>query len=301
MNTQEVKKNSFRAWILAARPKTLSGASVPVIIGSALAWADCRRSGADFSVVCAVLCLLFAFVMQIDANLVNDLFDYLSGRDDRETRLGPKRACAEGWISAEAMKWGVGVVTLVACLIGLPLIIWGGVEMVLVGLLCVGFCFLYTTTLSGRGLGDVLVLVFFGIVPVCITYYLQVQTVTWTVFVASLACGLVIDGLLVVNNFRDRDNDRAAGKRTLIVMIGEQPALTLYLMLGVAAFVMGAMFLFNGHPMAFVLPVIYIVLHIRTYMEMKRIFKGRELNRCLAETARNMLVYGLCVGAGLIC
>lgn len=301
MEQKEVTLNSPRAWMLAARPKTLSGAAVPVMIGTALALSDHISTGGQvsFKVIPAVLCFLFAFIMQIDANFVNDLFDYLKGSDDRATRLGPKRACTEGWVTVRAMKFAVALTTTLACVVGLPLIVYGGLEMILVGMVCVVFCFLYTTSLAGRGLGDVLVLVFFGILPVCVTYYIQAATVTVSVFVASVACGLVIDCLLVVNNFRDRDADRDVNKLTLVVRIGERASLALYLALGCVACLLGVVFM-PAHPLATVLPVAYLVLHVKAYFDMKRIYRGRELNKCLGATARNMFIYGLTVSAGLL-
>lgn len=298
----EIRKDSFKAWLLAARPKTLSGAAVPVMIGLALAWADARESyvAGTFQWLPAVLCLLFAFIMQIDANFVNDFVDYAKGTDDRETRLGPGRACAQGWVSIERMKHAIAITTIVACLVGLPLAWYGGMEMILVGVACVIFCFLYTTHLSYMGLGDLLVLVFFGLVPVCCTYYVQLHTLTLQVVVASLACGLVIDALLLVNNFRDRDTDRQAGKMTLVVRIGARATLWLYLAVGVVACLMGLVFAFNGRWLAFVLPLVYLTFHLFTFLKMKSIWQGRELNRCLGETARNIFVYGLLLSAGLL-
>ncbi len=298
----EVKKNSLKAWVLAARPKTLSGAAVPVLIGLALAFVDMKAQfGLEyFSWTAAVLCLLFAEVMQVDANFINDFFDYANGNDDTERRLGPLRACTQGWVSLDAMKRAIALTTVLACVVGLPLVWFGGLEMIAVGLFCVVFCFLYTTHLSYMGLGDVLVLLFFGIVPVCVTYYIQMHTLTWQVFLASLACGLVVDGLLIVNNYRDRDNDREDGKMTLVVRIGAEKSRYLYLLLGVVAVLMGLVFWQNGHLLAFVLPFVYMVLHFYTYLKMVRIHRGRELNICLGETARNILIYGLCVVAGLL-
>lgn len=298
----EVKKNSLKAWVLAARPKTLSGAAVPVLIGLALAFVDMKAQfGLEyFSWTAAVLCLLFAEVMQVDANFINDFFDYANGNDDTERRLGPLRACTQGWVSLDAMKRAIALTTVLACVVGLPLVWFGGLEMIAVGLFCVVFCFLYTTHLSYMGLGDVLVLLFFGIVPVCVTYYIQMHTLTWQVFLASLACGLVVDGLLIVNNYRDRDNDREDGKMTLVVRIGAEKSRYLYLLLGVVAVLMGLVFWQNGHLLAFVLPFVYLVLHFYTYLKMARIHRGRELNICLGETARNILIYGLCVVAGLL-
>jgi 1,4-dihydroxy-2-naphthoate octaprenyltransferase len=297
----EVKKDSLKAWILAARPKTLTGAAVPVMIGLSLAWKDSKAYDGDvFSWVAAVLCLLFAFIMQIDANFINDFIDFAKGTDDKETRLGPERACAQGWVSIDRMKHAIAATTVLACIVGLPLVWFGGLEMILIGLLCVVFCFLYTTHLSYLGLGDVLVLVFFGLIPVSITYYIQLHTVTIEVLVASLACGLVIDGLLLVNNFRDRDTDKTAGKNTLVVRIGEKAAIWLYLIVGIVACLAGLVFGLNGNWWAFALPFIYLVLHLLTFLKMKRIWKGRELNKCLGETARNIFIYGLLVTVGIL-
>ncbi len=302
MNQQKtVKKNSLRAWLLAARPKTLSGAAVPVMIGLALAWSDAQAYyGGVFSWTAAILCMLFAFVMQIDANFINDFFDYVKGTDDRATRLGPERACSQGWVSIQAMKRAIAFTTCLACVMGLPLVWFGGLEMIAVGVLCVLFCFLYTTHLSYMGLGDVLVLLFFGLVPVCITYYIQLHTISLEVLGASVACGLVIDALLLVNNFRDRDTDAQAGKTTLVVRLGARVSLWLYLGVGVMACALGGIFLMAGHVLAFVLPFVYLVLHVFTWLHMKSIWQGRELNNCLGETARNILIYGLLVAAGVL-
>ena len=208
MNDNVVETNSVKAWLLASRPKTLTGAAVPVMIATALALRD---SVWQINTMPVVLCFLFAFIMQIDANFINDYFDFVRHNDD-ETRLGPKRTCSQGWITVGAMRRGIAVATVSACLVGVPLIAWGGVWMVVFGLLCVVFCFLYTTHLSYIAMGDVLVLLFFGIVPVTLTYYLEMpagsQPVTWEVFIAALACGIVIDALLVVNNYRDLAGDR---------------------------------------------------------------------------------------------
>ena len=301
MTEDNVKQDSLRAWLLAARPKTLSGAAVPVMIGVALAYVDSQEYVADvFSWTAALLCLLFAFIMQVDANFINDFFDYASGNDDAATRLGPLRACTQGWVKIDSMKRAIATTTVMACLVGLPLVYYGGWEMVIVGALCVVFCFLYTTHLSYLGLGDVLVLVFFGIVPVCCTYYVQLHTLTWQVFLASVACGLVIDGLLIVNNYRDRYNDERDHKITLVVRIGSEATEWLYLALGMMACLIGVVFWLNGHVLAFVLPFLYLLLHFYTWIKMRRINYGRRLNECLGETARNMFVYGLAVSIGLL-
>lgn len=306
MDETNVRVNSLKAWILAARPKTLTGAAVPVMIGVASAVALYGWSG--IRVVPAVLCMLFALIMQVDANFVNDYFDFMKGTDD-ESRLGPKRACSQGWITAVAMRRGLLYTTILACVVGLPLVFYGGWEMIMVGLACVVFCFLYTISFSYLGLGDVLVLVFFGLVPVCMTYWLaapptQLASIPTSVVVLSIACGLVIDTLLVVNNFRDIDNDRRAGKRTLIVRIGERGGLILYMLLGLLGAVMaiGGVVYLNWHEDQWTqyLVIFYIPFHTLAFTTMRSIRKGAELNRVLGMTARNMLIFGLLVSAALI-
>ena len=295
---EEVKRNSLRAWVLAARPKTLTGAITPVMIGAALAFAN-----GTFNWLPALICFLFAGLMQIAANFINDLYDFKKGTD-REDRLGPERACAQGWISPEAMKRGVILTVFLACLIGSVLLFYAGWELIVVGVFCVLFAFLYTTgpyPLSYNGWGDVLVIVFFGFVPVGGTYY--VQALSWTpgVTVASLICGLLIDTLLVVNNYRDREADARSGKRTVIVRFGEPFGRYLYLALGVTAALLCIWFAGEHALWAAILPpLIYLPLHFRTWQKMVKIHSGKKLNSILGETSRNMLFMGLLLSLGLV-
>lgn len=301
-----VKTNSVKAWLLATRPKTLSAAAVPVMIGTAFAW---RNTSEQFNWIPAILCLLFAWIMQIDSNLVNDYFDFKKGNDD-ETRLGPKRACSEGWITSDAMVWGILITTLLGCMTGIPLILYGGLEMVMVGIACVVFCFLYTTLFSYHGLGDILVLLFFGIIPVCCTYYvcmpLHQQIPTAEVIASSIACGLAIDALLIVNNYRDIDNDRSNGKITLAVRLGENKTRILYESIGyIAAGIMIILVFIDLYQIDKLIPtyaiyLIYIILHRQSYKEMKRINKGAKLNQVLGLTARNILIFGILSVAAIL-
>lgn len=301
-----VKTNSVKAWLLATRPKTLSAAAVPVMIGTAFVW---RNTSEQFNWIPAILCLLFAWIMQIDSNLVNDYFDFKKGNDD-ETRLGPKRACSEGWITSDAMVWGILITTLLGCMTGIPLILYGGLEMVMVGIACVVFCFLYTTLFSYHGLGDILVLLFFGIIPVCCTYYvcmpLHQQIPTGEVIASSIACGLAIDALLIVNNYRDIDNDRSNGKITLAVRLGASKTRRLYESIGyTAAGIMIILVFFDLYQTDKLIPtyaiyLIYIILHRQSYQEMKRINKGAKLNQVLGLTARNILVFGILSVAAIL-
>lgn len=300
---KEIKLNSLRAWLLAARPKTLTAAVIPVLLGSALAF-----SNGEFKTTPALLCALFACGMQIAANFINDLFDYLKG-SDRKDRLGPPRACAEGWITPGAMKLGIGIMLMVSCLAGLGLLfsVWGnlphgGWELVVLGVVCVLFAFLYTTILSYRGWGDLLVLVFFGFVPVGGTYYVQAYSLNMDVVVLSLVSGLVIDTLLMVNNYRDREQDALSGKRTLVVRFGEAFGRNMYLALGIAAVLLCLWFVHSGSLtlIEFIwAPCVYFYLHALTWRKMVHIRSGKELNRILGETSRNMLFLGLLLAVAL--
>lgn len=241
--------------------------------------------------------------MQIDSNLINDYFDFVHGNDDPATRLGPKRACAEGWITPGAMRCGLVVVSAAACAVGLPLVYYGGWEMVIVGAVCVLFAFLYTTFFSYRGLGDILVLLFFGIVPVCFTYYVIVpehlKAIPWSVFLISVGCGLVIDTLLCINNFRDRHNDEKDGKRTFIVRLGEKRGAQLYNAVGSmgAALTMVVLLFTSRHSQIGIVCMfpllVYVYKHSQSYIQLKETWEGKGLNKVLGMTARDMFIYGL--------
>ena len=250
----------------------------------------------------ALVCCLFAGLMQIAANFINDLFDFLKGTD-REDRLGPERACAQGWISPQAMKTGIAVTVTLACLIGCTLLLFAGWELIIIGALCVLFAFLYTTgpyPLSYNGWGDVLVIIFFGFVPVGGTYYVQALTWTPDVTIASIICGLLIDTLLVVNNYRDREADARSGKRTVIVRFGEKFGRYFYLLLGISASLLCLYFLREGHIYAALLPQLYLVPHVLTWRRMVKIHSGKKLNSILGETSRNMLFMGILLAIGMI-
>ena len=300
---KEIKLNSPYAWFLAARPKTLTGAIIPVLLGSALAFSD-----GEFKTPPALLCALFACGMQIAANFINDLFDFQKGTD-RKDRLGPPRACAEGWITPGAMKLGIGCALLLSCLAGLALlfIVWGqlphgGWELVVLGVVCILFAFLYTTLLSYLGWGDVLVLVFFGFVPVCGTYYVQAYTLNMDVLVLSLVSGLAIDTLLMVNNYRDREQDAVSGKCTLVVRYGRKFGENMYLGLGIAATLLCLWFVNTGRLtlIEFIwAPCVYLCMHALTWRKMVNIRSGKGLYRILGETSRNMLFLGILLAVAL--
>ena len=306
-----IRTNSLKAWLLDIRPKTLTGAIIPVMMGTSLALHDLTPltiGGAESAGTSAINwhvamgCLLFACLMQVAANFINDLYDFLKG-SDREDRLGPERACAQGWITPQAMRWGIGVTIALAALCGCgvlylvqPLLPYRGWELVALGVGSILFAFLYTTLLSYQGWGDLLVLLFFGLVPVAGSYYVQCFTLTTNLLLTAAMSGLAIDTLLVVNNYRDREQDALSGKRTLVVRLGERFGRYLYLMLGVACWLIALVMTLRGL-LSFDQLVWaaspYLLLHITTWRKMVAIHKGRELNQILGETSRNMLLMGL--------
>lgn len=296
--------NSAKAWLKAARPVTLTAALVPVLTASALAFHDGK-----FRLLPALLCVLFASLMQVASNFINDLFDFLKGTDGAE-RLGPLRACAQGWITPRAMRIGIGAVLASAALVGLLLVfsaVWSAPDgktatlwLLVLGAACMAFAFLYTTFLSYHGGGDVLVYLCFGFVPVYGTYYVQTLTLAPTLFWLAAAVGLVIDTLLIVNNYRDRDTDRLAGKHTLIARFGARFGSLFYLFHGVLAYGSVAVLACYGLKWALVLPLFYVGLHVLTWQRMTQIYEGKQLNRILALTSRNMLLFGILVLLALV-
>lgn len=293
---EEIKQNSAKAWLLAARPKTLAAAIVPVLVGCAMAFHDGKFAWRQ-----ALACLLFAIMMQIAANLINDLYDYLKGSDG-EDRLGPLRATSQGWISESAMKKGIAIVIAAGCLCGLSLLFFTNWEIIFVGIFCVLFAYFYTSgpyPLSYNGLGDIAVVLFFGLVAVGFTYY--VQTFEWTCDLTfiSIATGLVVNTLLVVNNYRDRETDARSGKRTVIVRFGETFGKYLYLFSGLsAAFISIAVLMLNSNYYAALL-LAYVILHIFSWKKLCKINKGKELNVLIGESSRNMLIFAVLLSVAL--
>lgn len=299
-----MRTNSLSAWILAVRPYSLGNSVILVLVASAMAWTD-----GGFRPGPATLCLAFALLMQCTANLVNDLWDFLKGAD-RPDRLGPDRAFAKGYITLPAMKAGIAGFTLAACAAGAGILClthgrlpYGGWELVAVGLACVVFAYFYTAgpwPLAYHGLGDAAVVLFFGLIPVGFTYYVQTGQWTAEVTLVALACGLVIDTMLMLNNFRDREEDARCGKRTIVVLTCAAVGRWGYLLLGLVPAVLCLTLLAAGRTWAALLPLLYAAAHTATWRKMVRIDHGEELNVCLGETARNILLFGASLTIGIL-
>jgi len=208
-------------WLLAARPKTLPAAVAPVVVGAAVAVAE-----GGFALLPALAALAVALLLQIAANLANDVFDFQRGADT-EHRLGPTRVTERGLIAPERVLAATGLVLGLATLVGVYLVWRGGWPILLLGLLALASAVAYTggpAPLGYLGLGDLFAFAFFGPVAVAGTAFVQTRELTALALVASVPVGCLVTAILVVNNLRDRETDRLAGKRTLAVRLG--PAAT---------------------------------------------------------------------------
>jgi len=279
-----------QAWILAARPKTLPAAVGPILVGAALALAD-----GVFQWGPALAALLCALLLQIGSNFANDYFDFFKGADTSE-RLGPTRATAAGLLTPDAMRWGMIVIFGVAVLVGLYLIWVGGWPIFLAGVAALIAAIAYTGgpfPFGYYGLGDLFVFIFFGLVAVCGTYYVQAHTLPTTVILAAVPPGLLITAILVVNNLRDIETDRRANKRTLAVRLGRRGTQIEYLLLLLVAYALPLwLWLGMAQSLWVFLPWLSLPLAIPL---LRAVFTrtGKVLNATLAGTARLSLVFSL--------
>lgn len=297
-NKNAEDKSKMGAWMLATRPRTLPAAIAPVVLGSATAVAD-----KSFAWLPAVAALIVALLLQITVNLANDYFDYLKGIDTQD-RLGPPRVTQSGLIPAKQVKAGM-ILTLTLSLIpGIYLLTIGGLPVLIIGLACFCAALAYSGgpfPLASHGLGDLFVFIFFGLVAVCGTYYVQALNLTPLVWLMGVIEGLLITAILVVNNLRDIQSDRQTGKRTLAVIIGKRGSKVEYVLLLAGAYAIPIILWLSGWMSAWVmLPLISLPTALSL---MHLIWKNPAdpiLNQALAKTAKLALIYSLLLSIGLI-
>ncbi len=291
------KPSHMQIWLMAARPRTLPAAAAPVIVGSAAAF-----STGHFSLLPALAALLGALLLQIGANIANDLFDFHRGADTPD-RLGPTRVTSARLLTPEEVRRGMIVVFGLAVLCGLYLAIHAGWPVIAIGVLSILAALAYTGgpyPLGYHGLGEVAVFIFFGLAAVCGTYYVQALRFDWISVWAAIPMGLLIVAILIVNNLRDAATDRATGKMTLAARFGEVWAQREYLFVVAAAYLIPPlMWLFGAAGW----PVMLAWLSLPWFLPLAREIRtltGRPLNKVLAKTGQLTLVYGLFFSAGLI-
>ena len=286
-----------QAWLAAARPRTLLAALAPIAVGTAVAASDhAARPGV------AALALATALSLQIAANFANDLFDFEKGADTDERR-GPARAVQSGWLSPREMRAGIAAAVGLSIAAGLGLVAAGGWPIAIAGLLSVTAALAYTGgpwPLGYHGLGDLLVFVFFGLVGVAGTHYVQTGAVSFLALAASVPIGLLVTAILVVNNLRDRESDARAGKRTLAVRMGPTATRAYYGVLLAGAFgVPIALVLAGRAPRAALLPLLCAPLALPLWRSVRGASDPQALNGALAGTARLAFVFGLLFALGL--
>jgi 1,4-dihydroxy-2-naphthoate polyprenyltransferase len=286
------------AWLLAARPKTLPAAVAPVIVGSALAYADL-----GFSLLPAMAALAVALMLQIGVNLANDYFDFKKGID-AEDRLGPIRVAQSGLIPPARVKTAMIIIFVMTLLPGGYLIARGGWPALIVGGASILAALAYSGgpyPLASHALGDLFVFIFFGLVAVCGTYYVQTLELTSLVFLLGIVEGLLITAILVINNLRDIQTDCRAGKHTLAVLIGNRGARVEYTALQVGAYALPVIFWLDGKTSVWILlPGLSLPLAVRLNRIVWKTQGGPALNHTLAGTAQLTLVFSVLLSTGLV-
>ena len=286
-----MRPSLLKIWLTAIRPKTLWAAFAPVLIGGAMAVED----GA-FHAGAALLALVGAVCIQIGTNFYNDFADYEKGADT-DDRKGPTRVTQAGWVSPKTMKYATFLVFGFAVLAGVYLMWRGGLPIVIIGVLSIISGVMYTAgkySLAYIGLGDLFVLIFFGPVAVGGTYYVQALDINSTVLIAGIAPGLLAVAILLVNNIRDREEDRVAGKKTIVVRFGHSFGLICYgLSILGAALIPLILYLINGTNV-WALSAMGIL--IPGWLNLKKILNtppSPQLNPILGATARLLLIYSV--------
>ena len=291
------RPTTLRIWLLAIRPATLPAAVSGVVVGLGAALAV----GTPFRVDAAFGCLAVALLLQIAANLANDVSDFRAGADTPD-RTGPIRVAAAGLVTERQLEIAIGIVIALAGIVGLGLVVIGGPVLLLVGALAIVAALAYTGgpwPYGYHGLGEVFVFVFFGLVAVVGTAYLQAGRVEPLFVAAAIPVGCLITAILVVNNLRDIPTDAAAGKRTLAVILGREGTVLEYVLLVTVAFIT-PLFLAGGLARwPVLLPIVSLPLAWPLMARVRSFTEPRELNPVLKGTARLALVHSLLFGAGL--
>jgi 1,4-dihydroxy-2-naphthoate octaprenyltransferase len=291
------RPSTLRIWLLAIRPATLPAAVSGVMVGLGAAAAV----ETPFRLDSALGCLAVALLLQVAANLANDLSDFRAGADTPD-RTGPLRVAAAGLVSERQLEVAIGVTVALAALVGLWLAVVGGPVLLLLGALAIVAALAYTGgpwPYGYHGLGEVFVFVFFGLVAVVGTAYLQAGTVDPVFVAAAVPVGALTTAILVVNNLRDIPTDAAAGKRTLAVVLGARATTIEYEALVAVAFAVPVVLAVAGFGLPVGLPLAAIPLAWPLWRTVRTFAEPRQLNPVLKGTARLTLVFSLLFAVGL--
>lgn len=287
-----------RALILTARPKTLSAAVIPVLVGTALVASEGREVTWWIS-VCAVLSAIF---IQIGTNFVNDALDFIKGAD-KETRLGDARAAQSGWFTPRAVLIMAGLFFAGALVLGIPLVVTGGTPILVIGLVSLVMGYAYTGgpfPLAYVGLGDLFVILFFGVIAVGGVYYLQTGDYSMSALVAGLQVGVLATVLIAINNLRDLDQDALIGKKTFAVRLGPNLGRLEVLGLVLIAFSLNIYWLNKGWILAFMLPMLVLPLAVHIVLRLLNSQASRAYNSLLARAALVHMLFGVLLSVGFL-
>ena len=289
----------LKAWLLAVRPRTLPLAVVPIVVGSALAYAEQQ----SFSPFVFGMALVVALLLQIGANLHNDVADFQRGADDPGERLGPKRVTAQGWLPARSVRKVAMLTFLAAFVAGLSLVSVGGWPIFAVGVISIFAGLAYSGgpwPISHTCLGELVVWMFFGLVAVGGTWFLQTgQTPGWSPLIAGAVVGLPAAAVLVVNNTRDREQDLVNGRRTFPVIFGIEASRFEYLALTLFPLPLSMWLVYQTGGWWW-LPLLLLPM---AWLLIRRFFLqscGPAMNLLLADTARYGLIVGLLLALALL-
>lgn len=277
-------------WLRIIRPQTLFASLVPVLVGLIIASGSQPSGTFELNALTAVITVICALSLQILSNLINDYYDFIRG-SDKAGRAGFKRALAEGEVSVEQMRRACFITLAVALITGLYLVIAGGWPILLAGVTAIIFAWLYTATshsLSYLGIADIFAFLYYGVIASCGTTYLQTHTFCLTSFHAGAVCGLISMCVLMINNLRDIESDRAAGKRTLPVRLGKHGAEA------VMAVEVLLMPLFAYLAFGFSIPMLIGPAAIILFVAVLKA-KGAQYNRCLLCTGLMNVLYYLLI------
>ncbi len=285
------RRSTVADWLEAIRPRTL-----PVSVAGVIAAGGISVWEGKFAAMPWLLCLAFAVLAQIVSNLANEYYDYRHGLD-RKGRVGPRRGVTEGTIAPATMKRLTYALLALDGVIGCCLIPYGGWWLIGVGAFIAIFALAYSAgpyPLSSHGLGDVAVLLFFGIIPVNFTFYVEAGYFSIYAFWTSIAVGLLGTNVLIVNNYRDYADDKAVGKRTTVVMFGRQFGVWFYLFNIVAAMVAVAMLRPLVGWAALAAIEVAVALNLLTWLQLRR-REGAALNPLLGTTSLDLLAVALAI------
>jgi 1,4-dihydroxy-2-naphthoate octaprenyltransferase len=287
----------LRAWLLAARPKTLTAGAVPVVVGTAFAYADQKR----IDWLMFLFALLGAIFIQIATNFINDALDFQRGADTAE-RLGPTRVTQAGLLTPQAVLRGATICFLLALACGVPLVLRGGYPLIAIGLLSIAAAYVYTGgpyPLAYHGLGELFVMIFFGLVAVSGSYYVQTATITWPVIAAGAAVGSISTALLAVNNLRDLESDRRSGKKTLAARFGSRFAKGEIAFFALLPFFLLGPIAWRYRTALLLIPLAALPIALRLAMLSRRL-TGRDLNRCLGMSAGLLTSFGVLLSIAVL-